>query len=96
MIIISNNIGNQHAETVNVLPMTRHLKKPELPCHTLLDPTVVTDKQQILDPSMVLVEQVTTIDKSQLRNYAGRITDDTIMSRVNQAISGQLSLTEKL
>ena len=45
---------------------------------------------------MVLVEQVTTIDKSQLRNYAGRITDDTIMSRVNQAISGQLSLTEKL
>lgn len=96
VIIISNNIGNQHAETVNVLPMTRHLKKPELPCHTLLDPTVVTDKQQILDPSMVLVEQVTTIDKSQLRNYAGRITDDTIMSRVNQAISGQLSLTEKL
>ena len=37
VVIISNDIGNSHADTVNVIPMTRHLKKPELPCHTQLD-----------------------------------------------------------
>ena len=54
VIIISNDLGNAHAETVNVVPMTRHLKKPELPCHTQLDPDSVTDKHQPLDQSMVL------------------------------------------
>ena len=92
VIIISNDIGNEHAETVNVVPMTRHLKKPELPCHTQLDPGSISDIQQRLDPSMVLAEQLTTISKLSLRSYAGHISDDEAMNRIEAAVLSQLAL----
>ena len=94
VIVISNDIGNLHAETVNVLPMTRHLKKPDLPCHTVLNPTVISDTRQMLDPSMVLAEQVTTIDKSQLRNYVGRVEDCSLLNSINNSLASQLALLE--
>ena len=94
VFIVSNNIGNYHAETLNVLPMTRHLKKPELPCHTELNPEVVSDNHQILDASMILAEQITTISKSQLRNYVGRVEDEDFTSLIDHAVSQQLALEE--
>ena len=72
--------------------MTRHLKKPELPCHTQLDPDSVTDKHQPLDPSMVLAEQLTTISKYALRSYAGHIADENAMHRIEAAVTAQLGL----
>lgn len=93
VIVISNNIGNTHADTVNVLPMTRHLKKPDLPCHTELDPDLITDKRQLLDISMILAEQITTIGKYALRNYVGKIEDSSVLDRINTAIAVQLGIT---
>ena len=72
--------------------MTRHLKKPELPCHTQLDPGSISDIQQRLDPSMVLAEQLTTISKLSLRSYAGHISDDEAMNRIETSIIAQLAL----
>lgn len=92
VIIISNDIGNEHADTLNVVPMTRHLKKLDLPCHTQLDPASITDMRQILDPSMVLAEQLTTISKYSLRSYAGHISDDEAMNRIETAVLSQLAL----
>lgn len=93
VIVISNNIGNTHADTVNVLPMTRHLKKPVLPCHTELNPDRITDKHQMLDTSMILAEQITTIGKYALRNYVGKIKDSTVLDKINAAIAVQLGIT---
>lgn len=93
VIVISNNIGNSHADTVNVLPMTRHLKKPDLPCHTELNPDRITDKHQMLDISMILAEQITTIGKYALRNYVGKIEDSSVLDRINTAIAVQLGIT---
>ena len=93
VIIISNNISNAHAETVNIVPMTRHLKKLELPCHTKIYPASVSDAQQALDLSMVLAEQLTTISKYALRSYAGHITDNSAMERIEKAVTAQLGLT---
>ena len=95
MLIVSNDIGNEHAETINVLPMTRHLKRPELPCHTELSPEGVDDKHQFFDPSMILAEQITTISKVQLRSYVGRVKDPTILESINHSMSVQLELDEK-
>ena len=95
VVIVSNDIGNLHAATVNVVPMTRHLKKPELPCHTQLDPYSISDKRLPLDPSMVLAEQLTTISKDSLRSYAGHITDSSAMERIENAVKAQLGLTAK-
>ena len=75
VIILSNDMGNAHADTVNIVPMTRHLKKPELPCHTHLLPGSISDIHQHLDPSMILAEQLTTVSKHALRSYAGHISD---------------------
>ena len=91
-MVISNNIGIAYAETLNVLPLTRSLKKPNLPCHIALDPDCVTDRRQVMDVSMILAEQITTIDKSELRGYVGHIQDDAVLSRVNRAVSIQLGL----
>lgn len=95
VVIISNNIGNAHSETVNVVPMTRHLKKPELPCHTPLSPGSITDSRQPLELSMVLAEQLTTVSKNALRYYAGHISDDEAMNRIETAVIAQLSLERR-
>ena len=93
VVIVSNDIGNYHAETLNVLPVTRHMKKPDLPCHTEIDPAFISDLHQSFDLSMILAEQITTIDKSQLRNYVGRIEDEGILNRISTSINGQLGLS---
>lgn len=95
VIVISNNIGNAHADTVNIVPMTRHLKKPELPCHTEITPDHISDKRQLLEPSMVLAEQVTTISKYALRNYAGHIENIEVLRRIDDAVAAQLGIIVK-
>ena len=93
VFIVSNDIGNTYAETLNVLPMTKHLKKPDLPCHTKLNPEAVGDTRQALDFSMVLAEQITTISKLQLRNYVGRVEDADLLAAIDRTIHEQLGLS---
>lgn len=95
VIILSNNIGNVHSDTVNIVPMTRHLKKPDLPCHTEITPDHISDKRQLLEPSMVLAEQIATISKYALRNYAGHIEDIKVMQRIDNAVAAQLGIIVK-
>ena len=92
VLIVSNDIGNYYGQTMNVLPITRHMKKPDLPCHTELDPAVLSDRHQTMDTSMILAEQITTISKLQLRSYVGRIEDADLLNRINTSIRGQLAL----
>ena len=92
VLIMSNDVGNIYAETLNVLPMTRQLKKPDLPCHTELDPDAISDKHQMMDNSMILAEQITTISKDQLRNYVGRVEERNLLDAVDHAVSVQLGL----
>ena len=92
VLVVSNDIGNNHAETINVLPLTKHLKKPELPCHTQISPEDLADLHQFFDDSMILAEQITTISKLQLRNYVGRVENLEAMSRINTIINRQLDL----
>lgn len=94
VIIVSNDIGNERAETINVLPMTRHLKRSDLPCHTELTPENVDDKQQVFDPSMILAEQITTVSKTQLRTYVGRVKNPDILESINHSVAVQLELEE--
>ena len=93
VLIVSNDIGNMYAGTLNVLPMTRHLKKPELPCHKELNPEAVGDLKQELNASMILAEQITTISKLQLRNYVGRVADADLLVAIDQTIREQLGLS---
>lgn len=92
VLIISNDIGNRFSDTINVLPMTRHLKRQDLPCHTQIDPESIGDRRQPLETSMVLVEQVTTISKSVLKHYTGHVSDKAMEELIDQTLKRQFGL----
>ena len=81
VLIISNDVGNKHSPTVIVA----HTKE-KLPTHTLINDFEGLDKN-----SIILLEQVRTIDKQRLRQYLGMIPDD-IVARVDKALAISVAL----
>lgn len=74
VLIISNDVGNKHSPTVIVAPITSRIHtKAKLPTHTLINDFEGLDKN-----SIILLEQVRTIDKQRLRQYLGMIPDDIV------------------
>ena len=53
VLVVSNDAGNTYSGILNVLPLTSHLKKPHLPCHTLLEPGNVADSRYHFVDSMI-------------------------------------------
>ena len=71
VIVLQNNCGNFFAPTLIVAPLTSNIyKKRNLPTHYYLD------NDDVLYPSVVMLEQITTIDKRQVRKYIGRVSRD--------------------
>lgn len=73
VLIIQNDLGNRYSPTVVVAAITGRPKKAELPTHY---PLPVGNGLEV--PSIVLLEQVRTIDKSRLYQYVGRLDRDTM------------------
>ena len=87
VLIIQNNIGNRFSPTVIVAAITGKIHyKARLPTHCILDAS-----QELSIPSMVLLEQIVTIDKSRLKRYIGRINHDNILL-LNKALSISVGL----
>ena len=92
VLVIQNNLGNLHSPTVIIAPITSKLKKNKLPTHVSLP-----SGNGLPARSMVLLEQIRTIDKRRLREHMGRVGPD-MMEKVDNAI-GAVSedvLAEKL
>lgn len=89
VLIISNDINNRNAETVNVLPMTSRSKKMNLPSHAWLAADPVTGLKH---GSMVLAEQITTIDKKQLVHRMGKCSNELFQKSVHRTLYSQLGL----
>ena len=81
VLIVQNDKGNYYSNTVIVAPITSKIKKLYMPTHVLLYPGCTGLKKA----SMVLLEQITTVDKAQLMDFLGRITEKDLM-KINQAI----------
>ena len=81
VLIIQNNIGNKFSPTVIVAVITGQIQhKARLPTHCLLKGPC-----SLSVPSIVLLEQIITIDKKRLKRYVGRISEQEI-SCVNKAL----------
>jgi mRNA interferase MazF len=78
-IVIQNNVGNKYSPTLMVLKMTSEYKKEDLPTHLLIEAN--RDNGLKLD-SMLLAEQIMTIDKSRVIDKVGSITDREIQREV--------------
>lgn len=90
VLVISNNMGNRHSPTVIVAAITSRVHaKAKLPTHT-----EVSDFEGLDKDSVVLLEQIRTIDKQRLKQYMGMMPD-SIMARVDKALAISISLTNK-
>ena len=84
-VILQNDVGNAHSPTLIVATLTSKTeKKAAQPTHCLVEP-------ERLEPSIVQTEQIFTIDKSRVQNFAGHLTPEE-MSRVDDAVKISLAL----
>lgn len=88
VLIYSNDTANMYADTITVLPMTSHMKKPYLPTHVRLSAAECGTRQD----SMVLAEQITTIGKSMLSNCVGEVRSVEILEKITEAVKAQLAI----
>ena len=87
VIVIQNNTGNKFAPTVLVAAVTSKVtKKPKQPTHVLIDRNPAFSR-----PSMVLLEQIFTIDKERIQRLLGQTTPDE-MYQINEALMNSLDL----
>ena len=87
VLIIQNDKGNAHSPTVIVLCMTSRIKKETLPTHVVLS----GDQTGLPRASMVLCEQIRTIDRGRLLHGVGRLTPEA-MARVEAALKKSTGL----
>lgn len=85
VLVIQNNVGNACSSTLVVVPITSKMHKLEMPTHVVLDG--VLDKKSVL-----LTEQIKTIDRQRLKEYVTKIDED-MMKEVDKALLISLGLT---
>ena len=82
VLVIQNDIGNKYSPTVIAAAITRQINKAKMPTHIEL----AAKDYGLNKDSVILLEQIRTIDKRRLREKIGRI-DDRLMASVNNALS---------
>lgn len=87
VLIVQNDTGNRHSPTVIAAAITSQTNKAKLPTHIELSGRSVG----LTKDSVVLLEQIRTIDKRRLREHMGRL-DEGMMNRVDDAIAVSFGL----
>lgn len=82
VLIVQNDVGNRYSPTVIVSAITSKLTKSKLPTHI----DVYGDKVGLAKDSVILLEQIRTIDKKRLKEKMGHLDSD-VMTMVNNAIT---------
>ena len=82
VLVIQNDIGNKYSPTVIAAAITSQINKAKMPTHIEL----AAKDYGLVKNSVILLEQIRTIDKRRLREKIGRI-DDGLMASVNNALS---------
>lgn len=80
VVVVQNNAGNIYSQTIIVAPITSRHKKM-LPVHV----AVTKEETGLPLDSVVLLEQITTINKNQLSDFIGKVNLNT-MQRIDKAI----------
>jgi len=89
VLIVQNDVGNRYSPTVIAAAITSKMGKTRLPTHI----DVYADRVGLAKDSVILLEQIRTIDKKRLGEKMGHL-DDTVMAEVDNAISVSFGLKE--
>lgn len=87
VLIVQNDVGNKYSPTVIAAAITSRTDKSKLPTHI----DVFADKFGLEKNSVILLEQIRTLDKKRLREKMGHL-DESVMDKVNSAISVSFGL----
>lgn len=80
VVILSSDLSNKYSPTILIAPFTKILKKQTLPTHIL-----VNNAQYLKYDSIILLEQIRTIDKERLIAYKGRVSNE-ILDKIDRGL----------
>ncbi len=89
VLIVQNDTGNRHSPTVIAAAITSQTGKARLPTHI----NIAGGSVGLTKDSVILLEQIRTIDKRRLREHMGRLDDDH-MHQVDDAIAVSFGLND--
>ncbi len=89
VLVVQNDVGNKFSPTVIIAAVTSQINKAKLPTHI----EIAADDYGLVKDSVILTEQIRTIDKKRLRERIGRL-DDEVMDKVSHALSVSFGLIE--
>ncbi len=87
VLVIQNDTGNKHSPTVICAAITSKMNKAKLPTHV----EIASDKYDIVKDSVILLEQLRTIDKKRLKDKVCHIEGE-VLKKVNKALLVSLEL----
>lgn len=87
VLIIQNDIGNKHSPTVICAAVTSKMNKAKLPTHVEIN----ANRYQIEKNSVILLEQIRTVDKQRLKDFVCRV-DIGLMRKVDEALKVSFQL----
>lgn len=90
VLIVQNDVGNKFSPTVIAAAITSQRDKTKLPTHIQLS----SEECGLSRDSVVLLEQIRTIDKRRLKERMGRI-DESAMQQINKALSVSFGLNNE-
>ena len=88
VLIVQNDTGNKHSPTVIAAAITSQINKARLPTHIELE----AKSYGLTKDSVVLLEQIRTIDKRRLKERMGSL-DERLMTQVDNAIAVSFGLS---
>lgn len=89
VLVVQNDVGNKYSPTIIVAAITSRINKAKMPTHI----EIKGEEYGLSKDSVILLEQIRTIDKKRLKERIGHI-DDTAIEAVNEAVSVSLGLMD--
>lgn len=89
VLIIQNDVGNHYSPTIIVAAITSQPKKHNMPTHV-----GVAQGYGFAEDSMVMLEQIRTLDKSRLERFVGRL-DENVMRKIDAALGLSVGLSKQ-
>lgn len=90
VIVIQNNVGNKYSPTIIIAAITSQINKTRLPTHV----EITAPHFGLPKDSVVLLEQIRTIDKKRLREKIGRFNDD-MMEQIDEGLKISLGFNNQ-
>lgn len=87
VLVIQNDVGNKYSPTVIAAAVTSQINKAKMPTHI----EISAETYGLVKDSVILMEQIRTIDKRRLKEKIGH-ADEDLMQRVNKALSVSFAL----